>query len=442
MSCNSFVLICALSVVSSHVLAAVAPVSGENAASDQSQQHQQNVQLSQSDRVGRFMNLKKLYAADVETNEIDPVEKKEDTSDNPDAALTGIYSECVLSFSLPCLQKKFLVFLDRLGRMDSFNILGDFLSVKRTTKETTKPITEKAIEARMNYQKSEEDLEILVDYAIERPLVVKKNKQRPHVVSKQFLRSRKNLRSISAVGRVPAPGTSEQMPNGIDLSSLIYRHGIHVTPMVFYRSKTRSNSKQGQGPGFSSRVQFLILPMFFNSHKLRIKLPFGLSVTDSTTGRSSSPESNAIDIGFARGFSEGRGKKKKMMMMMMMMLKMKMLAVLPIVAMLIKLKALKALILSKMALFLTLLSLLKKKMMKDDKHKIVIIHDPHHGGGGGGGHHDSYGPSSGGGGGGGWSSGGDSYSSGGGDHGGGWGRSWRSDAQDLAYRGQRTNGST
>ncbi|KAK6621942.1 hypothetical protein RUM44_001749 [Polyplax serrata] len=349
MSCNSFVLICALSVVSSHVLAAVAPVSGENAASDQSQQHQQNVQLSQSDRVGRFMNLKKLYAADVETNEIDPVEKKEDTSDNPDAALTGIYSECVLSFSLPCLQKKFLVFLDRLGRMDSFNILGDFLSVKRTTKETTKPITEKAIEARMNYQKSEEDLEILVDYAIER---------------------------------------------------------------------------------------------FFNSHKLRIKLPFGLSVTDSTTGRSSSPESNAIDIGFARGFSEGRGKKKKMMMMMMMMLKMKMLAVLPIVAMLIKLKALKALILSKMALFLTLLSLLKKKMMKDDKHKIVIIHDPHHGGGGGGGHHDSYGPSSGGGGGGGWSSGGDSYSSGGGDHGGGWGRSWRSDAQDLAYRGQRTNGST
>lgn len=246
MSCNSFVLICALSVVSSHVLAAVAPVSGENAASDQSQQHQQNVQLSQSDRVGRFMNLKKLYAADVETNEIDPVEKKEDTSDNPDAALTGIYSECVLSFSLPCLQKKFLVFLDRLGRMDSFNILGDFLSVKRTTKETTKPITEKAIEARMNYQKSEEDLEILVDYAIERlvppftirktgsqrvpinkftntrPLVVKKNKQRPHVVSKQFLRSRKNLRSISAVGRVPAPGTLEQMPNGIDLSSLIY----------------------------------------------------------------------------------------------------------------------------------------------------------------------------------------------------------------------------
>ncbi|EEB10221.1 conserved hypothetical protein [Pediculus humanus corporis] len=311
-----------------------------------------------AERIGKFMNLKKLYYNgynnDVTyetTNEIVNVSEQKknqrDDSKDPDAALAGLYTECVLTFSIPCLQKKFLVFLDRLGRMDHFNLMfGDFLTVKRITRETTKPITEKAIEARMNYHGSEEDLEILVDYAIER---------------------------------------------------------------------------------------------FFNSHKLRIKLPFGLSVTD-TEARGRSSESNAIDIGFARGFSEGRGKKKKMMMMMMMMLKMKLMMVLPMIAMLIKLKALKALILSKIALVITLLSLMKKKMTKDDKHKIVIIHDPHHGGGGGGGgHHDGYGPSSGGGGGGGgggWSSGGDSYSSGGGDHGGGgWGRSWNQiDAHDLAYR--------
>ncbi|KAL0277503.1 UNVERIFIED_CONTAM: hypothetical protein PYX00_004755 [Menopon gallinae] len=297
------------------------------------------------------MNLKKLYTSEVETNEID-VEKKEEDVENPDEALTGLYSECVMAFSLPCLQKKFLVFLDRLGRMDSFSILGDFLSMKRINKENTKPITEKAIEARMNYHKSEEDLEILVDYAIER---------------------------------------------------------------------------------------------FFNNHKLRIKLPFGLSVSESTeTGRSLTPESNVIDIGFARGFSEGRGKKKKMMMMMMMMLKMKMMALIPMAAMMIKMKAMKALMLSKLALIMSLMSLMKKKMMKDDKHKIVIIHDPHHGSSGGNaGHHDSYGPPSGGGGGG-WSSGGgDSYGPpGGGDHGGGWGRSWSSDAHTLAYRGQNITGKT
>lgn len=119
------------------------------------------------DRVGKFMNLKKLYTTEVETNEID-VEKKEEEAGNPDEALTGLYSECVITFSLPCLQKKFLVFLDRLGRMDSFSILGDFLSVKRINQESTKPITEKAIEARMNYHNSEDDLETLVEYAIER----------------------------------------------------------------------------------------------------------------------------------------------------------------------------------------------------------------------------------------------------------------------------------
>lgn len=160
MAMKLFLLFCAISAVSSQILdekrgwtpivkAVEAPVE------------------PQTDRVGRFMNLKKLYTSEVENNEID-VEKKEEDVDNPDEALTGLYSECVMAFSLPCLQKKFLVFLDRLGRMDSFSILGDFLSMKRINKENTKPITEKAIEARMNYHKSEEDLEILVDYAIER----------------------------------------------------------------------------------------------------------------------------------------------------------------------------------------------------------------------------------------------------------------------------------
>ena len=135
-----------------------------------------------AERIGKFMNLKKLYYNGYNNNDItyettneivnvseQKKNQRDDDSKDPDAALAGLYTECVLTFSIPCLQKKFLVFLDRLGRMDHFNLMfGDFLTVKRITRETTKPITEKAIEARMNYHGSEEDLEILVDYAIER----------------------------------------------------------------------------------------------------------------------------------------------------------------------------------------------------------------------------------------------------------------------------------
>lgn len=160
--------VCAVSVVSSQLInekqgwTPLLPTASPN--------NQPPAESPETDRVGRFMNLKKIYTSDVETNEID-MEKKEEDVENPDEALTGLYSECVISFSLPCLQKKFLVFLDRLGRMDSFSILGDFLSVKRINKETTKPITEKAIEARMNYHNSEDDLETLVEYAIERLVI-------------------------------------------------------------------------------------------------------------------------------------------------------------------------------------------------------------------------------------------------------------------------------
>lgn len=113
-----------------------------------------------TERSPRFLSFKSFYPSSVETNEVIP-EIKED----PNAALDGVYTDCVLTFSLPCLQKKFLVFLDKLGRMDGFSIFGDFLSVKRTNKETTKPISEKVIEARMN---SDGDLDSLVEYAIDR----------------------------------------------------------------------------------------------------------------------------------------------------------------------------------------------------------------------------------------------------------------------------------
>jgi len=51
--------------------------------------------------------------------------------ETPSAALQGMYSECVLRLSVPCIQRKLMLFLDRLGRIDKFRLLGDFLSVVR-----------------------------------------------------------------------------------------------------------------------------------------------------------------------------------------------------------------------------------------------------------------------------------------------------------------------
>lgn len=173
----------------------------------------------------------------------------------------------------------------------------------------------------------------------------------------------------------------------------------------------------------------------------------------------------------ARG--KGDKKMKKFFHMMVTGLMGKMAFLGPFMVLLIKLKALKALILSKIALIMSLLQLFKSKKGGGQSGKeVIIVHDSHGGGGGGG--HESYS-----GGGGGWSSGGggwsggnagwisgghgDSYSSGvhsgGGDstyiggsdyagHGGGgwsagaaagggghgWGRKSSSDPQLMAYR--------
>ncbi|XP_014249970.1 uncharacterized protein LOC106666931 [Cimex lectularius] len=56
------------------------------------------------------------------------------SSEDPNAAADGIYSECVLSLNYPCLQRKALVFIDRLGRSEKFPLVGDgIISLVRTS---------------------------------------------------------------------------------------------------------------------------------------------------------------------------------------------------------------------------------------------------------------------------------------------------------------------
>ncbi|XP_065213077.1 uncharacterized protein LOC135840453 isoform X2 [Planococcus citri] len=171
------------------------------------------------------------------------------------------------------------------------------------------------------------------------------------------------------------------------------------------------------------------LERFLQQHVLRVTLPAGMTASVTSNARSFPGGSigNTIDINITRALEEmGRGKgdkkMKKLMGMMMTGLMGKMAFMGPMMILLIKLKALKALILSKIALMLSLFQLLKGGGKKGGGGKeVIIVHDAHGGGGG----HDSYGGSSGwasGGGGGGWSGGGgggsawlaqgDSYSSG------------------------------
>nr|CAD7447623.1 unnamed protein product [Timema bartmani] len=107
---------------------------------------------------------------------------------------------------------------------------------------------------------------------------------------------------------------------------------------------------------------------FFNSHNVQIILP------------------RMDDQQLQRSIEEGRGKMKKMMGSMMMVFGMKMMALIPIAIGGLFLLAGKALIISKIALVLTLIIALKKLLAQKQDH----------------GHHESHGWQSSGGGGGGW----------------------------------------
>lgn len=63
-----------------------------------------------------------------------PPAEKSDKPDDPTTVLHGIYTECLLTLSFTCLQKKIIVLLEKLNKIQKFNILGDYLSVVRNNK--------------------------------------------------------------------------------------------------------------------------------------------------------------------------------------------------------------------------------------------------------------------------------------------------------------------
>lgn len=86
--------------------------------------------VNQTDRVpdqSKFLeNLYKIvqnsYETRLESNELDNF---------PSDALNGVYVECILGLSFPCLQKKMINFLYKLDKMKNINLIGKSIVIVR-----------------------------------------------------------------------------------------------------------------------------------------------------------------------------------------------------------------------------------------------------------------------------------------------------------------------
>ena len=73
-------------------------------------------EVQQNTRDARFLNFKAFVSS--HTNEIEEEPSvKDDEPPSPITALTGMYSDCITEFSFSCVQRKILVFFDRIGRV-------------------------------------------------------------------------------------------------------------------------------------------------------------------------------------------------------------------------------------------------------------------------------------------------------------------------------------
>lgn len=128
-----------------------------------------DVESNESVRTPKFLNFKTLVSRHSNEIDTDTPTVKEEESESPVNAFSGIYSDCITEFSFTCVQRKVLVFFDRLGRMESFNLLGNFISVVKTRRDTTPRITEDGLKARLYPGGNvESDMDTLMDLVADR----------------------------------------------------------------------------------------------------------------------------------------------------------------------------------------------------------------------------------------------------------------------------------
>lgn len=95
-------------------------------------------------------------------------EKQDDPTTDPSAHLVDIYTDCLMQLSFPCVQRKLLLFLDKLGRMKGFSVLGDLLSVVRIKRDMRPPLNETDLMARLNTVDEQSALSALMVHTLDR----------------------------------------------------------------------------------------------------------------------------------------------------------------------------------------------------------------------------------------------------------------------------------
>ncbi|VVC33473.1 Protein of unknown function DUF1676 [Cinara cedri] len=95
-------------------------------------------------------------------------EKQDETGTDPSAHLVDIYTDCLMQLSFPCVQRKLLLFLDKLGRMKGFSVLGDLLSVVRIKRDMRPPLNETDLMARLNTVDEQSALSALMEHTLDR----------------------------------------------------------------------------------------------------------------------------------------------------------------------------------------------------------------------------------------------------------------------------------
>jgi hypothetical protein len=111
-----------------------------------------------------------LGATSVHRNEAKTSSPIEEDKNDAESALSGFYTECLLHLSFSCIQRKLLVYVDRLDRMKDFDVIGDYLSVVRLGKTSRRPLMteENLTEPKMSTDDSIRKLDSLLDYSIKR----------------------------------------------------------------------------------------------------------------------------------------------------------------------------------------------------------------------------------------------------------------------------------
>lgn len=91
-----------------------------------------------------------------------------DTEELPTFTVSRVITECLPQMSFSCVQKKFLLFLKSLGAMENVILVGDSVSIVRTSRVNSLLTEDSGLRERMNTIKDQEGvLGYLVDQSAE-----------------------------------------------------------------------------------------------------------------------------------------------------------------------------------------------------------------------------------------------------------------------------------